>query len=119
GRQSMRQCPTCGSEEFRAVRKLTIWQTITLEFTDDAGNWDIEEDELGDTDETGPFEELVCANCSTSFDVALLNGPMPDTKTPAQAMDELRGLVGHYFDGVDAEEYVRKLRGEDDDGPTE
>jgi hypothetical protein len=37
------------------------------------------------------------------------------TKTPEQAMNELRALVGRYFDGVDAENYVSSIRDEAED----
>src|SRR5262249_9907065 len=37
------------------------------------------------------------------------------TKTPEQAMNELRILVGRYFEGVDAGEYVSSSRGEEED----
>ena len=37
------------------------------------------------------------------------------TKTPEQAINELRVLVGRYFEGVDAEAYVSSIRGEEED----
>ena len=36
-------------------------------------------------------------------------------KTPEQTMNELRSLVGRYFEGVDAEAYVSSIRGETED----
>lgn len=37
------------------------------------------------------------------------------TKTPEQTINELRSLVGQYFEGVDAEAYVSSIRGETED----
>jgi hypothetical protein len=37
------------------------------------------------------------------------------TKTPEQTMNELRSLVGRYFEGIDAEAYVSFIRGETED----
>ena len=42
-------------------------------------------------------------------------GLVSSVKTPEQTMNELRSLVGRYFEGVDAEAYVSSLRGETDE----
>jgi hypothetical protein len=41
--------------------------------------------------------------------VLTMQEPAP-TMTPAQAMEEIRRLVGHYFAGVDVETYIQELR---------
>jgi hypothetical protein len=55
----MMMCPECGSLTLSATRPLTVLQTVTLVSLPN-GNYDFEEDELGDTLEFGNWEGAYC-----------------------------------------------------------
>lgn len=71
----MRQCPKCGSDTFTMGRTVKIWQTLEVRFTDELGNFDVEDDELHDTLEEGEIEEFLCRECDHRMDKTLLHAP--------------------------------------------
>ena len=64
----MRPCPHCGSKVFTVGHNVTIWQTITLELTDDQGNYKELDSELHDQNDADPFQDAQCENCGSDFD---------------------------------------------------
>lgn len=76
----MIECPQCGGDTFRVGRAMKIWQTLDIRFTDEDGNFEVEDDQLHDSLEEGDFEEFVCLNCDHTMDLALLQAPTVECK---------------------------------------
>lgn len=60
----MMQCPHCGNSHLEVERLITVPQTLTIHCHPN-GNYEVEEDELGDTISEGEFTNVHCLACDS------------------------------------------------------
>ena len=70
----MMQCPECGSTTFCVYRTITIEQHCHVHFRA-PGDLIIVMDELRDTVDTGPVEDIQCADCDSTMDLPTFGYP--------------------------------------------
>jgi DNA-directed RNA polymerase subunit RPC12/RpoP len=77
-------CPHCGSDRFTVGRPIRIWQTLEIDEVDDAGGFEVLDDELHDTLDEEPFEEAKCLACDRAIPLADLFPPPSDSAPTRQ-----------------------------------
>ena len=65
-------CPQCGSTAFTLRRKITLWQRVFVANVDPRGDYEQDEEDLGDTDEEHPFDGATCTQCGTGIPLRTL-----------------------------------------------
>lgn len=54
---------SCGSKDWHAYRTHTVYETLMLTNVQPNGCYEEDDNEMGDTVETGDFEEITCSQC--------------------------------------------------------